>query len=125
TRRTVPGRIPGGAARHATDRAGLRHRQATRRGGRGIVSPSICSLRQVVVTERMLYNKHLRPIRHGTQWNYNPAGGGEMHGPDLELEDDDSRRSFRIDSKTFDCQPHKRFFLINNKKHEELRPADP
>jgi hypothetical protein len=55
---------------------------------------------------------------------FNPAGGGELHGPDLEFEDDDSKRTFRIDSKTFDCQPNKRLFLINNNKHEELRATD-
>src|SRR5262245_19760437 len=49
---------------------------------------------------------------------------GEARQDSNRLEEDDSKRTFRIDSKTFDCQAYKRFFLINNKKHAELRAAD-
>src|SRR5262245_26373650 len=44
--------------------------------------------------------------------HYNSAGGGELHGPDLEFEDDDAKRLFRIDSKTFGCLPYKRLIVI-------------
>lgn len=47
-------------------------------------------------------------------------GGGSQHtGADFYLDQHPSK--LRLDIKTFDCQPNKRFFAINAKKHEKLR----
>ena len=50
---------------------------------------------------------------------FNPAGGRGVEGPDLELEKNGQRHGF--DMKSFDCAPNKKFFAINDDKHQALR----
>lgn len=45
------------------------------------------------------------------------GSGRTVKGADLEVMDK------RIDVKTFDCAPNKRFFAINSSKHEQLKGA--
>jgi len=46
---------------------------------------------------------------------FSPDGGSAASDVDLEVDD------VRIDVKSFDCSPRKKFFAINKRKHESLR----
>ena len=49
---------------------------------------------------------------------FNPSGGRDVEGPDLELQEDGIRYGIYI--KSFDCLPNKSFFAINGDKHRKL-----
>lgn len=47
------------------------------------------------------------------------GGGTGFTGTDINL--DLHEKKLKLDIKTFDCEPNKKYFAINNKKHEKLK----
>jgi len=58
-------------------------------------------------------------VDHMRHHLFNPAGGGEEAGPDLQCAE--GARQVCLDVKSFDCDPGKRYFAINADKHHKLR----
>jgi hypothetical protein len=50
---------------------------------------------------------------------FSAAGGADVTGPDVHIIIENEE--WRIDIKSFDCADNKKFFAINNDKHESLR----
>lgn len=71
--------------------------------------------------ELMVYNQALKTksrvsVRHMRKNMFDPRGGGRKKSVDLVLPDNS-----RVDVKTFDCDPRKRYFAINVKGHQKLK----
>lgn len=47
------------------------------------------------------------------------GGGSKFIGADINL--DLHKQNLRLDIKTFDCERNKKYFAINNKKHQKLK----
>lgn len=62
-------------------------------------------------------------LQHMQNTLYFAEGGGRADGADLVLAEGDLARCF--DAKSFDFAPRKRYFAINDKKHEALRSLRP
>lgn len=58
-------------------------------------------------------------VEHSRRQLYIADGGRAASGPDVSFTE--LGRHIGIDVKTFDCSPNKRFFAINDNKHEQLR----
>jgi hypothetical protein len=58
-------------------------------------------------------------IEHTRRQLYVVGGGRNAEGADVSFIEDDEQ--IGIDVKTFDCDPKKRYFAINDNKHEQLR----
>ncbi|MXP65619.1 hypothetical protein E0493_19915 [Roseomonas sp. M0104] len=53
------------------------------------------------------------------QHMFSPEGGAGVFGPDLQVVE--GGRLLGLDVKTFDCQPNKRYFAVNSRKHAKLK----
>ena len=51
---------------------------------------------------------------------YHPGGGRKTSKADVNFFDDVLGLDITLDCKTFDCAPNKKFFALNEKKHQKL-----